>query len=183
MKMGGSIATGLEWWLSFGLFEERNEDFYECIVTIHSNDLAYQWIIPNFMKKERRKDSMRHCEYANDSFSCSQNQEDRELNDRILVDGMSHLRIGLLGMLRLLRLRACHKNLVLPTLCVQGRTVLSQWGLIGSSYGTPCRCQEITSALFSIFCAPCRYLTCSQVKLAFLGQTSFSYAHNKCCFL
>lgn len=30
---------------------------------------------------------MRHCEYANDSFLCSQNQEDGELNDRILVDG------------------------------------------------------------------------------------------------
>lgn len=74
------------------------------------------------MKMERRKVSMRHCEYANDSFLCSQNQEDGELNDRILVDGMSHLSmVYWLGMLRSLRLRTCPKSLVLPTLHGQGR--------------------------------------------------------------
>lgn len=75
---------------------------------------------------------MRHCEYNNDPFFSSQDQEDDELNDRILVDRMSHLSmVYWLGMLRSLRLRTCPKSLVLPTLHGQGRvnasTVRVDW--------------------------------------------------------
>lgn len=168
LTMGGAVATCLEWCVTLWLSEEWKEDLYECIVTIHRNDLVYPWITLNFRKMERRKDSMRHCEYNNDPFFSSQDQEDDELNDRILVDRMSHLSmVYWLGMLRSLRLRTCPKSLILPTLHGQGRvnasTVRADWQFL---WNTMHMSRNHLCSVFHLMHPP-RYLTHWQAKLAF----------------
>lgn len=103
---------------------------------------------------------MRHCEYNNDPFFSSQDQEDDELNDRILVDRMSHLSmVYWLGMLRSLRLRTCPKSLVLPTLHGQGRvnasTVRADWQFL---WNTTHMSRNHLCSVFHLMHPP-RYLT------------------------
>lgn len=179
--MGGAVATHLEWHVTLWLSEEWKEDLYECIATIHRNDLVYPWITLNFRKMERRKDSMRHCEYDNDSFLCSQDEEDDELNDRILIDGMSHLSmVDWLGMLRYLRLRTCPKSLVLPTLHGQGRvnafTVRADGQFLRNTMY-----MSRNHLCFSSY-APTQVFDSLTGKACFLGQNLFTYAHSKWCF-